>query len=136
MSNHKKKIRVVAAEIESDGTYLITQRRANAIYPLLWEFPSGKVEEGESDEKALQRELMERIGISAKIGDLSIETKHEYEKYELDFVVYHCTISDDVQIKALKVNDFRWVKIIEMSQYEFPPADAHGIQKLIDDLNL
>jgi 8-oxo-dGTP diphosphatase len=135
MSDQKKKIRVVAAEIESDGMYLITQRRANAIYPLLWEFPSGKVENGESDEIALQRELMERIGVRAKIGDLAIETKHEYEKYELDFVVYHCTIADDVQIKALKVNDFKWVKLIEMSQYEFPPADALSIQKLIEDLN-
>ena len=46
----QKAIRVVAAEIENDGKYLITQRRPGAILPLLWEFPSGRVEDGETDE--------------------------------------------------------------------------------------
>ena len=53
----KPHIRVVAAEIERDGRYLITQRRPQATMPLLWEFPGGKVEADESDEQALAREL-------------------------------------------------------------------------------
>jgi 8-oxo-dGTP diphosphatase len=53
----ERTIRVVAAVIERDGCYLITQRRPNAVLPLLWEFPGGKVEEGETDAAALRREV-------------------------------------------------------------------------------
>jgi 8-oxo-dGTP diphosphatase len=113
---------------------LITQRRANATYPMLWEFPSGKVEENESDIEALQREVMERIGVKVHVGDLSMESNHAYDQYDLDFMVYACTISDDALIKPLKVNDFRWVKLTEIEQYEFPPADAESMHKLLDEL--
>ncbi len=133
-STPKKKIRVVAAEIKSEDTYLITQRRANATYPMLWEFPSGKVEESESDVGALQREVMERIGVKVNVGDLSMETNHTYDQYDLDFIVYACSIADDAQIKPLKVNDFKWVKLTEIDQYEFPPADAESMHKLLDEL--
>jgi 8-oxo-dGTP diphosphatase len=57
-------LRVVAAVIERDGKYLITQRRDNAVLPGLWEFPGGKVEPGETIEQALRRELLEEIGVT------------------------------------------------------------------------
>src|SRR6185369_12839853 len=63
-----KHIRVVAAVIEREGSYLITQRRETAVLPLLWEFPGGRVEENEGDEDALRRELRERLDTDAKIG--------------------------------------------------------------------
>jgi len=56
-------IRVVAAVIERDGTYLITQRRPTAVLPLMWEFPGGRVEEDETDTAALQREVRHRLGV-------------------------------------------------------------------------
>jgi 8-oxo-dGTP diphosphatase len=58
----RRKIRVVGAMIEREGTYLITQRPPRASLPLLWEFPGGRVESGETDEEALARELRERWG--------------------------------------------------------------------------
>ena len=64
----KPHIRVVAAEIERDGRYLITQRRPVASLPLLWEFPGGKVEPGEPDASALARELLEKIGLEGEVG--------------------------------------------------------------------
>lgn len=57
-------VRVVAGVIGREGRYLITQRRPTAVLPLLWEFPGGKVEPGESIEVALARELHEEIGVS------------------------------------------------------------------------
>src|SRR6266568_4808816 len=54
-------VRVVAAVIERDGKYLITQRRDEAVLPGLWEFPGGKVEEGESDAAALHREVADAL---------------------------------------------------------------------------
>ena len=123
-------IRVVAAEIERDGSFLITQRRPEAMLPLLWEFPSGRVEEGETDEVALARELAERLGVEVKVGSLSMFIKHEYEDYALDFCVYQCELlTDDIQAK--RVHDFKWVSPLEMDGYEFPPADAQTIAKLL-----
>ena len=62
-------IRLVAAVIEHDGRYLITQRRATAVLPGLWEFPGGRVEDGESDDEALRRELRERLGAEVEVKD-------------------------------------------------------------------
>ena len=127
----KHSIRVVAAEIERDGRFLITQRRAEAVLPLLWEFPSGKVEPGETDETALAREIDERLGVKVVVGRLSMFIKHEYDNYALDFCVYHCELLSD-QITARRVNDWRWVLPAEMDKYEFPPADAQTIRRLLD----
>ena len=66
----KEVIRVVAAVIEHDGRYLITQRNANAVLPLLWEFPGGRVEEGETDEAALARELKEEMEIDVEVKSI------------------------------------------------------------------
>ena len=63
-------IRVVAAVIEQDGRYLITQRRPTALLPLLWEFPGGKVEDSETDAEALKREVFHRLGVEVGEGNL------------------------------------------------------------------
>lgn len=130
--SEKKSIRVVAAEIEQGGRFLITQRRPTAILPLLWEFPSGRVEEGESDEEALARELRERMDVEVEVGKLSMFIKHEYEDYALDFCVYRCELRSETIIKK-HINDFRWVKPREMEHYEFPPADFQTITRLLDE---
>lgn len=128
----KKTIRVVAAEIERDGHFLITQRRPTAILPLLWEFPSGKVEPDETDQDALVREIHERLEVGVRVGKLSMFIKHEYEDYSLDFCVYRCELITN-DIKPRRVHDWRWVKPGEMDQYEFPPADAQTIEKLLEN---
>lgn len=128
----KKTITVVAAEIERGGRFLITQRRPEAILPLLWEFPSGKVEPGESNEEALAREIEERLGARVEVGRPSMFIKHEYADYALDFCVYRCELLGDT-VEKRRVNDFRWVSPLEMDAYEFPPADAQTIRKLLEN---
>lgn len=127
-----RSIRVVAAEIERDGKFLITQRRPTASLPLLWEFPSGKVEPGETDAEALIREISEEMDIEIRVGKLSMFIKHDYPAYTIDLCVYRCELlSEDV--KSVKVHDWRWVKPSEMDQYEFPPADAQTIEQILKD---
>lgn len=128
----KQTITVVAAEIERDGRFLITQRRPEAILPLLWEFPSGKVEAGESNEEALAREIDERLGAKVEVGKPSMFIKHEYADYALDFCVYRCELIGDA-LEKRRVNDYRWVSPAEMEGYEFPPADAQTIRTLLDN---
>lgn len=128
----KRCIRVVAAEIERDGRFLITQRRPTSTLPLLWEFPSGRVETGESDAEALRREVDWRLGATVEVGRLSMFIKHDYEDYTLDLCVYRCTLLDD-HLQKRHVHDHRWVTPLEMDNYEFPPADAQTIQHLLND---
>jgi 8-oxo-dGTP diphosphatase len=126
----RRKIRVVGAMIEKEGKYLITQRPPRATLPLLWEFPGGRVEPGETDEEALARELSEEMGISASVGERVIHVEHAYENYDIDFCVYRCQhVSGHIQ--HVGVNDHRWVRPHELDQYEFPAADEKTIAKLL-----
>src|SRR5512140_2536242 len=92
MTSPTRTIRVVAAVLEQDGKYLITQRRATAVLPLLWEFPGGRVEEGETDAAALEREVQHRLGVSVKVGSLISYVSHPYERYTVDLHLYDCSI--------------------------------------------
>jgi 8-oxo-dGTP diphosphatase len=128
----KRQIRVVAAQIERGGKYLITQRKPSSSLPLLWEFPGGRVEEGETDEAALKRELREEMDIEVEVGDPSIAVTHEYSAYVIDFRVYRCTIdTTDEKIRKIGIHDFRWVKPSELDDYEFPGADQATIDALL-----
>jgi 8-oxo-dGTP diphosphatase len=123
-------IRVVAAMVERDGRYLITQRRPTAVLPLLWEFPGGRVEQGESDRDALRRELRERLGADARVGQLISFVSHPYDHYTVELYLYECKLESET-LQALAVNDFRWVLSGEFDSYEFTPADEASMAKLL-----
>jgi 8-oxo-dGTP diphosphatase len=126
----RRTIRVVAAVIQKNERYLITQRRKAAVLPLMWEFPGGKVEEGEADADALKREVLERLGVEIDVGQLISFVSHPYEHYTVDLHLYECKLkSETLQAKA--VNDFKWVTSNEFDQYTFTPADEASMTKLL-----
>ncbi|MBK7077442.1 MAG: (deoxy)nucleoside triphosphate pyrophosphohydrolase [Myxococcales bacterium] len=127
----KAVIRVVAAVIEHDGRYLITQRNATAVLPLLWEFPGGRVEAGETDEAALSREVRHRIGVAVTIGGKVGEHVHDYSRYEVHMVMFACSLADGAVPYPATVADLRWVTSREFLDYEFPPADENTLIKLL-----
>jgi 8-oxo-dGTP diphosphatase len=127
----RRKIRVVGAMIEKDGRYLITQRSPTASLPLLWEFPGGRVEAGETDQQALARELREEMAIEVEVADRCIHVEHAYQDYDVDFCVYRCRMRSG-PIRHLGVHAHRWVRPDELDAYEFPPADEKSIAKLLD----
>ena len=116
-------IRVVAAVIEREGRYLITQRRSTAVLPGLWEFPSGKAEAGETDEAALQRELRERVGVDVEVGASTASRTHRYDGYVVELVLYQASIAAGQEPRLVRVADARWVAPLELENYPFPPAD-------------
>jgi 8-oxo-dGTP diphosphatase len=130
-SSSHRTIRVVAAVIEREARYLITQRRPTAVLPLLWEFPGGRVEDLETDAAALRREVRHRLAVEIEVGQLISFVSHPYERYVVDLYLYECRIQSG-DLEPLAVNAFKWVTSAEFDQYPFTPADEASMNKLLD----
>ena len=126
----KPPIRVVAAVIEQGGRYLITQRRASAILPLMWEFPGGRVEAGETDERALQREVRHRLDVDVEVGPLISFVSHSYERYRVDLHLYECHIQGGSP-QVRNVSDFAWAASEQFEDFLFTPADEASVAALL-----
>ncbi|MGC4113901.1 MAG: 8-oxo-dGTP diphosphatase MutT [Myxococcales bacterium] len=127
----RRQITVVGAMIEREGKYLITQRKPTATLPLLWEFPGGRVEPGETDAQALARELKEEMDITVEVNEQIMHVQHSYPDYDIDFRVYRCRMVGG-EIKHLRVHDHRWVAPADLDDYEFPPADQKTFEQLLE----
>jgi 8-oxo-dGTP diphosphatase len=127
----KEIIRVVAAVIEYEGRYLITQRNTTAVLPGLWEFPGGRVEANENESSALIREVHGRIGVEVVVGEKLGEHIHEYSTYSVSLTMYSCTIPEGIHPYPASVADLRWVSSKEFLDYDFPPADEKTMSKLL-----
>jgi 8-oxo-dGTP diphosphatase len=122
--------RVVAALIVKDGKILVCQRTKHQTMPLKWEFPGGKIEEGEQPRNALHRELEEELGIDATIGDEMARIRHEYKSgnsVELRFFVVR-EYRGEIENRIFK--DLRWAAPTELLSFDFLEADL----KLVSDL--
>lgn len=125
-------IRVVAAVIERDGKYLITQRRPSAVLALLWEFPGGKVEAGETDAAALKREVRHRLAVDIDVSQLISFVSHPYERYVVDLYLYECSLAGaEPTPTATNVHAFKWVSSADFDQFPFTPADEASMNKLL-----
>ncbi|MEO6775236.1 MAG: (deoxy)nucleoside triphosphate pyrophosphohydrolase [Kofleriaceae bacterium] len=127
----KEVIRVVAAVIDHDGRYLITQRNTNAVLPGLWEFPGGRVEPDEPEQAALAREVRGRIGVDVVVGVKIGEHTHEYTSYQVQLTMYSCKLPAEARPYPATVADLRWVTSREFLDYDFPPADEKTMSKLL-----
>jgi 8-oxo-dGTP diphosphatase len=126
-------IQVVAALIRKEGRVLVTQRKPGRHLGLSWEFPGGKVEEGESDHEALARELREELGIHVEITTKCFETKHRYGNREMHLTVYRCSIVSG-EPKALDVNAVEWAPEDELHKRNFLPADRPLVDGIVSGL--
>lgn len=124
-------VRVVAAVIEREGRYLVTQRRPMAVLPNLWEFPGGKVEPGETDAQALRREIKERLDADVEVLQMISFVRHPYERYTVDLHLYQCSLQSEV--RAAAVQSFKWLCSDEFDDYEFTPADEASMSKLLGE---
>jgi len=125
-------IRVVSGEIQRDGRYLLAQRSAHAVLPLLWEFPGGRVRDGETDEEALARSVRERVGVVATVLGQVLEVEHDYPDYRVVLAVYRVDIGEALPF-AVAVNAVAWVAPDAFGDYPFPGADRKSMQALLSD---
>ena len=117
--------RVVSALIERDGRYLVTQRRAEATLPLLWEFPGGKVDAGETPEAALVRELAEELAIDITESCLAPLTfaSHAYDDFHLLMTLHVARVWKGTPTPR-EGQALKWAWPRDMGALPMPPADA------------
>jgi 8-oxo-dGTP diphosphatase len=122
---------VVAAIIESDGKILACQRKAGGAFGLMWEFPGGKKEPGESPSEALSRELREELGVEALIGAEVYRSLHRYaEMPEPIELIFFAASADALQVQNLIFEKIEWRTPESLAELDFLPADRGLIGKI------
>jgi 8-oxo-dGTP diphosphatase len=120
-------IKVSCAVIIREQKILVTQRNVDSGNPLKWEFPGGKQEKGETIEECLKREITEELDINLKIWEKLIPITHSYEFGKIQLVPFICSISSG-NIKLKEHQDFQWVKLNQLAEVDFTPADKKLIE--------
>jgi 8-oxo-dGTP diphosphatase len=115
---------VACALVDEDNRVLIAKRPGDKHMGGLWEFPGGKVEENETPEEAIIRELAEELGIDVTQSCLAPLTfaSHDYDKFHLLMPLYICRQWNG-EIEAKEGQELTWVRANRLSGYEMPPAD-------------
>jgi 8-oxo-dGTP diphosphatase len=137
MSDAKRIVLVAAcALIDADRRVLIAQRPEGKPMAGLWEFPGGKVEQGETPEETLIRELEEELGIVTKAPCLAPLTfaSHGYDDFHLLMPLYICRRYEGIA-RGLEGQAVKWVRARDLRDYPMPAADEPLVPFLVDLLN-
>lgn len=130
----KKIIKVVGGIIENfKGEILCTLRPEDKSLGNMWEFPGGKIEEDETYEKALKRELLEELNIEVKDVQFFSKTIKEYENFIVDLACYRCKIIDESQLKLLEHKAYVWLKKENLNSLVWVPTDIPVVDEIIEN---
>lgn len=123
-------IDVTAGIIWKGEKFLITKRfKDDPTLPGLWEFPGGKLEEGETLEECLERELKEELEIEVIVEEQILVNEHEYPNKNIRLHFYDVEYeSGDIKLNAH--SDYKWITPEEIDNYEFPPADIPVLEEI------
>ena len=129
LEDEMKTLIVSAGLIMEQGRFLVTQRKEGSSHALLWEFPGGKVKEGEEPREALRRELKEELDIEVEVGAIFEVVYQHYPEYPILLLAYHCRIEKGMP-KPIGCHDLRWPNLSELERLAMPPADEHILNRL------
>jgi len=122
--------RVVAGLIQKAGKLLVCQRTRHQTMTLKWEFPGGKIEEGEQPRDALRRELEEELGVVATIGDEIARIQHEYPNGGMVELRFYVVREYEGEIENRIFKDVRWATAKDLPAYDFLEADLTLVRDL------
>lgn len=125
----KERVSISCIFIEGEKV-LIAKRKNEGQMANRWEFPGGKVEEGESDSKAIEREMKEEFEVEVRVGEKLCETSFIHNGEERSLHAYICFLSYGVTIEDLKLTEHvncKWARIEEIDLGDFVPSDAKTI---------
>ncbi|WP_223550500.1 (deoxy)nucleoside triphosphate pyrophosphohydrolase [Aestuariivivens sp. NBU2969] len=123
-------IKVVCGVIYKDNKILLCRRKPGKFLEGYWEFPGGKVEDYETNENSLIRELQEELEMEVKIESFFTISEHHYEKFSIELIVYKC-IYKTSNFKLTDHDKYEWVKPNDLLNWKLAPADIPIAKKLI-----
>jgi len=129
----KKQINVVGAVLTDGSQVLAAQRGPDMSLTGMWEFPGGKIEEGETPKEALFRELEEELNCAATIGDEVTTTEYEYDFGIVVLTTFFATL-EDRKIELTEHAEARWVDVENLDQLDWAPADIPAVQRVMSVL--
>ncbi|HHN67907.1 MAG TPA: (deoxy)nucleoside triphosphate pyrophosphohydrolase [Thermopetrobacter sp.] len=126
---------VACALVDADGRVLLARRPEGKPMAGLWEFPGGKLRDGETPERAMVRELAEELGIGVDPACLAPLTfaSHAYDDFHLLMPLYICRKWQG-RVRPLEGQELAWVRKQRLRHYPMPPADEPLIAHLLDVL--
>jgi 8-oxo-dGTP diphosphatase len=128
-----KQIYVVGAVIVRDGLVMCAQRGLDGNLPGLWEFPGGKIEQGESKPNALRREIAEELACTVDVGREVTTTSHTYEFGEVVLTTFYCDLASGTPTLTEHVA-LVWLPPQELATIPWAPADIPAVAKVQADL--
>ena len=120
---------VAAAVIIEEARVLLTRRAEGQHLAGMWEFPGGKLEEGESPEEALVRECREECGIEVDVVGILDVTHQRYPEKNVLLLFYRCELRSG-EVRHLQVADHAWVAPGDLDEYPLPPADERVVARI------
>lgn len=132
-----KTVKVVAAVIKAlnqEGEPIIfATQRGYGEFKDGWEFPGGKIEEGETPQEALKREIMEELDTEITVGKLIDTIEYDYPTFHLSMDCFWCeVVKGDLVLK--EAEDAKWLKKDELGEVDWLPADVELIEKIEKEL--
>lgn len=123
-------IKVTCAILERDGLVLITQRSEKMKQPLLWEFPGGKVEAGESEEESLIREIAEELHLQVVPVARLTPVVHRYGDTSIELIPYTCRFAGGT-VKLQEHSAYAWAAPSDLLSYDWCPADLPIVEEYL-----
>ena len=122
-------IEVTCAIIVENKRVLATRRSATMPHALKWEFPGGKVKEGETPESCIKREIREELGIAVGVDQLLPSVIHHYDTLSIKLLPFICTIQDGT-ISLSEHHEYRWIPCRELDDVDWLDADVEVVRML------
>lgn len=127
----KKQIKVVGAVIRNkENQILCALRSPEMSLPNLWEFPGGKIEDGEKPEETLVREIKEELGCVIEVEELVEDVVHEYPAIVVNLLTYEAKVIDGIPV-ASEHAKLDWKEVSELEELEWAPAVVPTVKKIL-----
>ena len=128
-----KTVKVVAAIISKNGKIFATQG-GYGDFKDGWEFPGGKVEQGESPEQAIIREIKEELGADIKVTGFLTTVEHDYPTFHLSMDCFWAELKEGTSVELLEHEAAKWLSLDSLDEVDWLPADIKVVEAIKDSL--